>query len=133
MRIYESNLDDTLQDRMDEASQTLELLKPTNNGVQFMGSKRNLGAEKIKEEITDTKPNKKNGIKLLLLLVIVVIIISSCVFVSKKMKEYINSEESAFVAQKRKGIIELYQGQKFKKMKEDPADNGNNVSFQDTK
>ena len=132
MRIYESNLDDTLQDRMDEASQTLELLKSTNNGIQSIAPKRNLGSKQIKEEITDTKPNKKNGIKLLLLLVIVVIIISSCVFVSKKMKEYINSEESAF-SSKRKGIIELYQGQKFKKMKEDPADNGNNVSFQDTK
>ena len=133
MKNYESDSDNTLQDRMNEASQRLELLKPTDREIQSIVPKRNLSKKDIKKEITDTKPNKKNGMKLLLLLVIVIIVISSCVFVSRKMKEYINSDESTFVAQQRKGKLELYQGQKFKKMKEEPSENGNNISIQDTK
>lgn len=118
-------------------TRTMDLIKPighnTNNGLINSSIKRNLSGKDLTNEITDTKPSKKNGIKLLILLLFVVVIFGGCLFINRKMREYINNDETVMITHHRKGRLELYTGQKFKKFKDDPRDNLDTMSFEQPK
>jgi hypothetical protein len=89
------------------------------NSSEFSGEEnRNLD---IKKEITDTKHDNKNGIKLLVLIIFIVVIIAWCKFLSTKVRNFVENDRSSMMFPQRKGKLEVLTGStvKFKKFKDD--------------
>ena len=69
-----------------------------------------------KNEVIDSQQNKNIGYKLCLILVLIIIIILVFMFINRKITNYIEQENTIMITQPRRGRLELYRGQKFKKM-----------------
>lgn len=94
--------------------------------------KRDLARKQIADKLTDTTPNKHNGVKLLVLLVIVVIIILSCVYLSKKLRQYLQNEGPTMIYGQRKGRLGLYLEHNYNRF-EDSTSDTNTLPSRETK
>lgn len=81
---------------------------------------RNLN--KIADEIKDTKPSPKNGIKVLILLVVVALIVLLCYFLNKKMRNYIDNDKSLALTQARQGRFNLLTKNSFVKFQDEETE-----------
>ena len=96
--------------------------------------KRQLDGKNVANEITDTKPNEKNLVKLIFLVVCIIVIIVVWFFINRKMRNYLDKDSSDYEACLRKGRMHLYFGNEPKKTAEQLKDSQSHIAFNnDTK
>ena len=93
-----------------------------------INSKRNLN--KIADELTSTKPNSRNGIKLAILVILILWVIAIGYALNKKLRRYLDTDRSSTLTQTRRGRFEMMTGRGFKKFKDEECkDTFDTVNF----
>mmetsp|Transcript_23360 Transcript_23360/g.23296 ORF Transcript_23360/g.23296 Transcript_23360/m.23296 type:complete len:171 (+) Transcript_23360:15-527(+) len=77
---------------------------------------------KIGDELKDTKASPKNGVKVLVLLLLVALTITLCLYVNKKLRNYIDNDNSVALTQARQGPFKMLTKNSFVRFKDEETE-----------